>query len=77
MAAVGFSTTLSSLLLCPGLHISKGDNPMGEPDQLKDELDTVINRHRQENELSYSQMIGVIYLILSELADEAKENTNG
>ena len=50
---------------------------MGEPDQLKDELDTVINRHRQENELSYSQMIGVVYLILSELADEAKENTNG
>ena len=45
---------------------------MGEPDQLKDEIDTVINRHRQENDLSYSEMIGVLYLILSELADEAK-----
>ena len=46
---------------------------MGDPDQLKDEIDTVINRHRQENELTYSQMIGVVYLILHELAEEAEE----
>jgi hypothetical protein len=44
----------------------------GDAGQFDDELRSVIQRHRAENDLTYAQVVGVMYLILSDLADEAK-----
>ena len=45
----------------------------GNASQFNDELRRVIERHRRENELTYAQVVGVLYLILADVADESKE----
>jgi hypothetical protein len=45
----------------------------GDANQFDDELRRVIERHRAENDLTYAQVVGVLYLILSDLAEEAKD----
>ena len=49
----------------------------GDANQFDDELRRVIERHRAENDLTYAEAVGVLYLILSDLAEEAKEPTDG
>jgi|TARA_R110000824_G_scaffold137665_1_gene302234 hypothetical protein len=45
----------------------------GNANQFDIEVRQVITRHRAENDLTYAQAVGVLYLILSDLAEEAKE----